>query len=43
MIRRKRNALLEATEKELLDIQARVRRDKRTLRGQDKIALAESR
>ena len=38
--RRKRNALIEATEKELLHIQARVRRAKRALRGKDKIALA---
>jgi hypothetical protein len=37
---RKRNALLDATEKNLLDIQARVRRAKRALRGKDKIALA---
>jgi hypothetical protein len=37
---RKRNALLEATEKDLLQIQARVRRAKRALRGEDKIALA---
>jgi transposase len=37
---RKRNALLDATEKDLLHIQARVRRAKRPLRGQDKIALA---
>jgi transposase len=38
--RRKRNALLDATEKQLLQIQARVRRAKRALRGEDKIALA---
>jgi hypothetical protein len=37
---RKRRELLDATEQELLDIQARVRRAKRPLRGQDKIALA---
>jgi transposase len=37
---RKRRELLDATEQELLDIQARVRRVKRRLRGQDKIALA---
>jgi transposase len=37
---RKRNALLEATEKELRKIEERVRRDKNPLRGQDKIALA---
>lgn len=37
---RKRNALIAATEKELLHIQARVRRAKRALRGKDKIALA---
>jgi hypothetical protein len=37
---RKRRELLAATERELLDIQARVRRAKRPLRGQDKIALA---
>jgi hypothetical protein len=37
---RKRAELLAATEKELLAIQARVRRDKRALRGKDKIALA---
>ncbi len=37
---RKRAELLAATEKELLPIQARVRRDKRALRGKDKIALA---
>ena len=37
---RKRQALLEATEKKLLHIQARVRRAKRALRGKDKIALA---
>jgi transposase len=37
---RKRRELIEATERELLDIQARVRRAKRRLHGQDKIALA---
>jgi len=37
---RKRRALLDATEQELLHIQARVRRQKRSLRGKDKIALA---
>jgi transposase len=37
---RKRNELLDATEQELLDVQARVRRLKRSLRGKDKIALA---
>jgi hypothetical protein len=37
---RKRRDLLEATERELLHIQARVRRTKRSLRGKDKIALA---
>ncbi len=37
---RKRRELLEATERELLDIQGRVRRVKRRLHGQDKIALA---
>lgn len=37
---RKRNELLEATEQELLDIQARVRRARRPLRGKDKIAFA---
>lgn len=37
---RKRKELLEATEQELLDLQARVRRAKRPLRGKDKIALA---
>lgn len=37
---RKRRELLDATEQDLLDIQARVRRAKRPLRGQDKIALA---
>jgi transposase len=36
---RKRNALLDATEKDLLKLQARVRRTKRALRGKDKIAL----
>jgi hypothetical protein len=37
---RKRRELLAATEQELLEVQARVRRRKRPLRGQDKIALA---
>jgi hypothetical protein len=37
---RKRRELLAATEQDLLDIRARVRRAKRSLRGQDKIALA---
>jgi transposase len=37
---RKRNALLEATEKELLKIQERVRRAKKPLRGEDQIGLA---
>ena len=37
---RKRNDLLEATEKELRKIQERVRRDKNTLRGKDKIGIA---
>jgi hypothetical protein len=37
---RKRRELLDATEQDLLDLQARVRRAKRPLRGQDKIALA---
>jgi transposase len=37
---RKRRELLDATEQELLHIQARVRRQKRSLRGKDKIALA---
>jgi transposase len=36
---RKRNALLDATEKDLLKLQERVRRTKRALRGKDKIAL----
>ena len=36
---RKRNELLDATEKSLLKIQERVRRTKRALRGKDKIAL----
>jgi transposase len=36
---RKRNELLDATEKSLLKIQDRVRRTKRALRGKDKIAL----
>jgi transposase len=37
---RKRRELLAATEQELLAIQARVQRDKRPLKGKDKIALA---
>jgi transposase len=37
---RKRRELLDATEQELLTIQTRVRREKRPLRGKDKIALA---
>jgi hypothetical protein len=37
---RKRSELLCATEHDLLEVQARVRRRKRPLRGQDKIALA---
>jgi Transposase DDE domain len=37
---RKRQDLLDTTEKKLLHIQARVRRAKRALRGKDKIALA---
>jgi hypothetical protein len=37
---RKRRELLDATERKLLDIQARVRRDKKPLRGKDKIGLA---
>jgi hypothetical protein len=37
---RKRRELLDATEQNLLDVQARVRRGKRALRGKDKIALA---
>ena len=37
---RKRRELLDATERKLRDIQARVRRDKRPLRGRDKVALA---
>jgi Transposase DDE domain len=37
---RKRSELLGATEHDLLEVQARVRRRKRPLRGQDKIALA---
>jgi transposase len=36
---RKRNALLDATEKDLLKLQERVRRTKMALRGKDKIAL----
>jgi hypothetical protein len=36
---RKRRALLDATE-QLLDVQARVQRPKKPLRGKDKIALA---
>ena len=37
---RKRRALLDATEQDLLEVQARVQRPKRQLRGKDKIALA---
>ncbi len=37
---RKRRELLDATEEDLLHIQARVRRAKKPLRGKDKIALA---
>jgi Transposase DDE domain len=37
---RKRADLIAATERDLLAIQTRVRRDKRPLRGKDKIALA---
>ena len=37
---RKRLALIDATEKKLIPIQARVRRAKKPLRGKDKIALA---
>src|SRR4029434_924016 len=37
---RQRGELLDATEQDLLDVQARVRRTKRPLRGKDKIALA---
>jgi hypothetical protein len=37
---RKRRDLLAATEHDLLDVQARVRRGKRPLRGKDKIGLA---
>lgn len=37
---RQRRELLAATEQDLLDVQARVRRAKRPLRGKDKIALA---
>jgi hypothetical protein len=37
---RKRRELLDATEQDLLELQARVRRAKRPLRGKDKIALA---
>jgi hypothetical protein len=37
---RKRRELLNATEQELIEVQARVRRAKRPLRGKDKIALA---
>jgi transposase len=37
---RKRRDLLDATERELRHIQTRVRRQKRSLRGKDKIALA---
>ena len=36
---RKRNALLDATEKDLLKLQERVQRTKMALRGKDKIAL----
>jgi Transposase DDE domain len=38
--RRKRQALLDATEKKLIPIQARVKRANKPLRGRDKIALA---
>jgi hypothetical protein len=37
---RKRNALLDATEKKLIEVAARVQRAKQPLRGKDKIALA---
>jgi Transposase DDE domain len=37
---RKRGELLDATERKLHDVQARVRRDKKPLRGKDKIGLA---
>jgi hypothetical protein len=37
---RKRRELLDATEQDLLDVQTRVRRRKRPLRGRDKIAMA---
>ncbi len=37
---RKRRELLDATEQDLLQVQARVQRAKRPLRGKDKIALA---
>lgn len=37
---RKRRELLDATERKLHDIQARVRRDKKPLRGKDRIGLA---
>jgi Transposase DDE domain len=37
---RKRGELLDATEKKLIAVQARVRRAKKPLRGKDKIALA---
>ena len=37
---RKRNELLDATEKKLAEVVARVRRAKKPLRGKDKIALA---
>lgn len=37
---RKRGELLDATERKLHDIQTRVRRDKKPLRGKDKIGLA---
>jgi hypothetical protein len=36
---RKRRELLDATERKLLDMQARARRDNKPLRGKDKIAL----
>lgn len=37
---RKRRELLDATEQDLLDVQLRVRRAKRPLRGKDKVGLA---
>jgi hypothetical protein len=37
---RKRGELLEATQQDLRGVQARIRRDKRPLRGKDKIGLA---